>query len=97
MIRAGLSVGVDGDELIVHFGGTRLEIWSNTRQAPPVDQLKRFLAAIFAGDFVEAGSRKNGFARIRLDDGSVATVGEMHLPVPWRLRRTRRYDPYGTP
>lgn len=80
-----------GDEVVVGFGQTHAYIWDD-EPAGLGDYTGAILAAVFAGDFEEAGVGE-AFARVRLRDGTTVRVGKMHLPLPWRLRRRRRYAP----
>jgi hypothetical protein len=89
---ASVSVIVDGDELLLSFGKSRTEIWRG--DIPPVERLRMFLDAIFAGDFEEAGLGNDRFVRGRLPSGRTFRCGSMHLPIPWVLRRKTRYLPY---
>ena len=50
-------------------------------------------AAVFAGRFIEAGRHGDAFAKLSTTQGEIS-VGAIHLPIPWRLRRTRTYTPY---
>ncbi len=83
-----------GDEVVVGFGKTHAYFWNDD---PPAlaEYVGSVLAAVFAGNFEEAGLG-NVFARVRLHDGTTARVGAMHLPLPWRLRRKRRYAPFAS-
>ena len=88
---ASVSIGVDGDELLLTFARTRVELWSGT--PTPIEQLGQFLGSIFAGDFEEAGSG-DGFAKGRFPSGKLFRCGSMHLPLPWAWRRKTRYSSY---
>jgi hypothetical protein len=88
---ANVSVGCDGNhELLLSFGHTRLELWNTKRGRTPIEMLRLYLPAIFSGDFEEAGR----FARVNLPNGKTASVGRMHLPLPWVRRRRHRYESY---
>ena len=80
-----------GDEVVVGFGQTHAYIWDDDPTAL-AEYLRAVLDAVFAGDFEEAGSG-DAFARVHLHDGTTVRLGNMHLPLPWRVRRTRRYAP----
>lgn len=80
-----------GDEVTVGFGQTHAYIWDDDPAALAA-YIGSILASVFAGDFEEAGFG-DAFARVRLGDGTIVRLGNMHLPLPWRLRRTRRYAP----
>lgn len=80
-----------GDEVTVGFGQTHAYIWDDDPAALAA-YVGGILAAVFAGDFEEAGFG-DAFARVHLGDGTTVRVGNMHLPLPWRFRRTRRYAP----
>jgi hypothetical protein len=60
---ASVSVWSEGDELLLTFGQTRLELWNSKRGPAPMAQLSEYLHAIFAGDFEEAGSGDDRFTR----------------------------------
>jgi hypothetical protein len=81
-----------GDTAGVGFGKTEVELWDDDPLAL-AEYVRRFLEAAFAGRFVEAGIG-DAFARVTFADGTRASVGRVHLPWPWRLRRTRTYEPY---
>lgn len=89
---APVSIGIDGDELLLNFGKTRLEMWQG--DPTPVERLKRYLRAIFAGEFEEAGWGSDRFAKLRLDGDETFACGSVHFPVPWAWRRKTRYDSY---
>jgi hypothetical protein len=89
---AWLSVGVDDDLLSVTVADTWFELFPVNDTA--LDEFAAIVEAIFAGRVVEAGSRSCAFARITTRRG-VIHVGHVHLPLPWRWRRTRHYLPYG--
>jgi hypothetical protein len=77
-----------GDEVTLGFGQTHAYIWDDD-PAGLAAYVGGILAAVFAGDFEEAGFG-DAFARVHLADGTTVRVGNMHLPLPWRLRRSRR-------
>ncbi len=91
---ASVSVGSDGDELLLQFGRTRVELWNYKQGPTPIDQLRQFLPAIFGGQLEEAGFGDDRFARVELRDGRTASVGSAHLPIPWGWRRRHRYQSY---
>ena len=80
-----------GDEVTVGFGRTHAYIWDDDPAALAA-YIGNILTAVFAGDFEEAGLG-DAFARVHVRDGTTARLGNMHLPLPWRLRRQRRYAP----
>lgn len=80
------------DELVLTFGQTH--VYLHTDDGELDEGLADMLDAIFAGRFDEAGQPGDGFARLRFRDGRMAAVGSVHLPLPWRLRRHRRYAAY---
>ena len=80
-----------GDEVVVGIGQTHAYIWDDDPTAL-AEYLRVLLDAVFAGDFEEAGLG-DAFARVHLRDGTTVRLGNMHLPLPWRVRRTRRYAP----
>lgn len=80
-----------GDEVTVGFGQTHAYVWDND-PAALAGYVGSILAAVFAGDVEEAGFG-DAFARVHLRDGTTIRLGNMHLPLPWRVRRKRRYAP----
>ena len=80
-----------GDEVTVGFGQTHAYIWDDDPAALAA-HVGNILTAVFAGDFEEAGFG-DAFARMHLRDGTTLRLGKMHLPLPWRWRRKRRYAP----
>jgi hypothetical protein len=94
---ASVSVGCDGKELLLAFAHTRLELWDYKRGPSAIEQLSEFLPAIFSGAFEEAGFGSDRFARVNLPNGKTASVGAMHPPFPWALRRRKRYASYSDP
>jgi hypothetical protein len=91
---AAVWISFLGDELVLGFGWTRVELWRSRRGPTPVAQLRQFLAAIFAGRFVEAGRGDDRFARVELAPDERISVGAAHLPIPWTMRRRHYYDAY---
>lgn len=91
---APVSIGSDGDELLLQFGRTRVELWNYKNGPSPIDQLHEYLASIFGGHVEEAGSGDDRFARLELPNGKTASVGSAHLPLPWTWRRRHRYEGY---
>ena len=94
---AAASVAYLGDdEVTLGFGETHTYLWDED----PVRlgaEIGLVLAAVFAGDFVEYGFRGDSTARLSLPGGRRRTVGNIPLPVPWRLLgMVRRYRPYGS-
>ena len=88
---ASLDIAVEDDRtLSITVGKTWFEVFGDVQASLP--ELRDIVDAVFAGAVEESGWQ-DGFARIRTKDGLVH-VGAMHLPVPWRLRRVRRYEPY---
>ena len=90
--RAGVAYW-GGDEVTLEFGETHVYLWDDDPDALG-REIGHLLAAVFAGDFEEAGRPGDSFARLRLPDGRTCSVGAMSLPLPWRLRRVRTYLPY---
>lgn len=86
---------IGGDEIVLGFGGTHVYMWHDNPEEL-ARQVELLLTGIFNGSFVEAGPRKDAFALVETTEGQVG-VGRMHMPWPWRLRRTRRYAPYSPP
>ncbi len=74
------------------FGGTHVYMWDDEPDEL-AKQVELLFSAVFSGHFVEAGPRKDAFAIVDTAAGPMS-VGRMHLPWPWRLRRTRRYAAY---
>jgi hypothetical protein len=80
-----------GDEVVVGFGQTHAYVWDDD-PAALAEYVGAVLDAVFAGDFEEAGSG-DALARVHLHDGTTVRLGNMQLPLPWRVRRRRRYAP----
>lgn len=93
---ASLSIAHDGsgggDTLHLTFGHTSFELFPF--QETDLGYLRDLVQAVLAGRVEESGSVRDGHGRIYTNHG-VVRVGAMHLPLPWRLRKTRRYEPYG--
>jgi hypothetical protein len=88
---ASFDIAVEDDRTLnITVGRTSFEIFGDVQASLPY--LRDVVDAVFAGAVEESGWQ-DAFARIRTRDGLVG-VGAMHLPVPWRLRRVRRYEPY---
>jgi len=81
------------DEVTVGFGQTHVYLWDKDPEVL-ADEIEQILMGVFAGRIVEAGRAGNSFARVTRRDGSTTVVGAMHLPIPWRFRRGRSYQPY---
>lgn len=94
--RAGAATAsvtfVGGDEVVLGFGETHAYMWDDNPESL-AEEVRQVLTAIFAGRFQEAGMRNDGRVKVLLDDGRVWRGGSMGLPVPWKLRRVRRYLP----
>ena len=82
-----------GDEIVLGFGHTHMYMWDDD-YLELAREVRDLLEAAFAGDVVEAGPYQDSFSRISTRSG-MKGVGKLHLPWPWRLRRTRTYAPYG--
>lgn len=82
-----------GDEIVLGFGHTHMYMWDDDH-LDLAREVRDLLEAAFAANFVEAGPHQDAFSRISTRSG-MKGVGKMHLPWPWRLRRTRTYAPYG--
>lgn len=93
---AAVSIACMGDELTLSFAHTRVELWNYKRGPTPLEQLEQYLTGILRGEFEEGGSGSDRFARVSLPDGRTARVGSVHLPVPWALRRRKRFQPYAS-
>lgn len=81
------------DEVILQFGSTHCYVFEEN-PAALASWVKRYCGAVAAGRFVDAGSNDDSFARVWDDDGTEWVCGSLHLPLPWRWRRTRSYAPY---
>ncbi len=92
---AAVSIGVEGDELVVSLPHTCWEIWRSKRGRSVLEVLASDLEAIFAGRIEEAGFGSHRFAHLLWPDGKIRSVGSAHLPVPWRWRHRSRYCSYG--
>lgn len=93
--RAGAAAAyitfAGGDEVVVGFGKTHAYLWDDD-PSRLADEVRLLLTAVFRGDFEEVGDG-DGFARVYLPNGEVMRLGAMHLPLPWRIRRRRQYQP----
>lgn len=49
---------------------------------------------VFAGRVEEIGRRSDSYVRIGTGRNDVTAFGAAHLPIPWALRRTRRFSSY---
>lgn len=90
---ATISLAYAGDdEVTLSFGRTHEYLWG-----PPAvlgGKVAELLDAVVAGRFEEAGWGDDAFVRGTLRDGTRFSLGRAHLPLPWRLRRVRTYEPY---
>lgn len=92
-LAARLSASFDGHDLLsITVGRTWLELFP-VKAVADLDYIGDLAAAVFAGNLEEA--ERGGFARLTLSGGRVVGIGSVHLPIPWKLRRTRKYAPYG--
>jgi hypothetical protein len=82
-----------GDEVTLGFGETHVYLWDDHLTAL-ADEVERILVGVCAGRFAEAGRLGDSFARVNDEDGETIRLGAMSLPIPWTLRRRRRYEPY---
>jgi len=90
---ASLDIAVDDDRTLnLTVGRTWFEVFGEVQASLPY--LRDLVDAVFAGAVEESGWH-DGFARIKTRDALVR-VGALHLPVPWRLRKVRRYESYAT-
>jgi hypothetical protein len=87
---------VGDDEVTLTFGCTHVYVWDDD-PAELSRIVQRYLDAVLAGRFVEAGSRDDAFARLTDETGAHWTAGRVALPLPWRWRRTRTYAAYESP
>lgn len=92
---ATVSIGVEGDELVVSLPHAHWEIWRSKSGPSVLAALASDLEAIFAGRIEGAGVGSDRFVHLLSSDGKVRSVGSVHLPVPWRWRRRSTYHPYG--
>lgn len=89
---APISAAFDGDDLLsITIAGTWFEMFPVSEEQ--LARLGRIVRAVLAGRMVEAGRGGRCFARIDTADGPVR-VGAVHAPLPWRLRRRRRFAAY---
>lgn len=92
-LAAPLSVAFDGHDLVtITVGRTWFEVFP-VKQVADLDYIGELAAAVFEGNLEE--TERGGFGRLSLLDGRVIRIGVLHLPIPWKLRRVRRYAPYG--
>ena len=83
------------DEVVVGFGRTHVYMWDDDHHLLAWE-VRDLLEAVFTAKFVEAGADQDGYSKVSTRSG-MKGVGKMHLPWPWRFRRTRTYSPYGPP
>ncbi len=83
------------DEIVVGFGRTHMYMWNDDHHQL-AREVRDLLEAVFAAKFVEAGAEQDAYSIVSTRSG-MKGVGKMHLPWPWRLRRTQTYSPYGPP
>ncbi|HEX8080515.1 MAG TPA: hypothetical protein VF557_09935 [Jatrophihabitans sp.] len=88
---ANLDIAVEENTINITVGRTWFEVFGDVQKSLPY--LRDVVDAVFAGAVEESGWKENAFARIRTKDGLVQ-AGAVHLPLPWRLRRVRRYESY---
>jgi hypothetical protein len=67
-------VCVDPGEIILGFGGTHVYMWDDDPHEL-ARQVEELLTAVFAGRFIEAGPRKDAFARVNTADGAPGRLG----------------------
>lgn len=82
-----------GDEVIFGFGETHVYLFDDDPDAV-ASEVRELFTAVVSGAFVEAGRQGDSFARVQTPRGEVH-VGAVALPLPWRWRRVRTYQPYG--
>ena len=88
---ASLDIAVEEGTINITVGRTWFEVFGDVQKSLPY--LRELVDAVFAGAVEEAGRKESAFARIQTKDALVQ-VGAVHLPLPWRLRKVRRYEPY---
>lgn len=81
----------DEDTLNVTVGNIWFEMFGPVANNLP--DLRQLVRAVIEGRVEESGPKANAFGRIGMESGTWG-VGAMHLPLLWRWRRVRRYDPY---
>ena len=81
------------DEVTLAFGRTHTYLWDDDAQALG-EEILGILYGVLAGRFVEAGRLDDSFAKVDDMDGDTVRLGAVHLPIPWRFRRCRTYEPY---
>lgn len=90
---AAISLGFDGEDLLtVTVGKTWIEMFPFSQAT--LHRLRDFLDAVLAGQIEEVTHLDSAFAWVLTASGTM-TGGSAHLPLPWRWRRPRRYQPYG--
>lgn len=87
---ATLTVWIREADLQLAVGHSYVEICA-TEQG--WDLVERLVRAVFAGDVKEGGWGSDRFVRADTPSGSF-TFGRVHLPLPWRWRRTHRFARY---
>ncbi|HEV2887172.1 MAG TPA: hypothetical protein VGX49_09705 [Jatrophihabitans sp.] len=89
---APISAAFDGDDLLsITLADTWFEMFPVSDAG--LARFGRIVAAVLAGRMVQAGRGGCCFARIDTADGPVR-VGAVHAPIPWSLRRHRRFAAY---
>lgn len=83
---------VGDDEVVIGFGETHAYLWHADPNAL-AEEVRQVLTAVFSGHLEESGMRSASRARVILANGDVWRGGSLGLPLPWRLRRRRRYLP----
>lgn len=88
---ASLDIAVEEGALNITVGRTWFEVFGDAQKSLPY--LRELVDAVFAGAVEESGREDSAFARIQTRNALVR-AGAVHLPLPWRLRKVRRYESY---
>lgn len=88
---ASIEIGLDRWEVLwVSVANSFMEtdLWNC-----PFEKLSEIATSVFAGRVQQIIGRSDGYVRIGDGDERIA-FGNAHLPIPWKLRRVRRFAPY---
>jgi hypothetical protein len=87
---------VGGDEIVLGIGDTHVYLWDDDPEALG-EVVRQVLTSVYAGRVQETGMRGDARVKVIMEGWKVWRGGSIGLPVPWPLRRVRRYAPLSTP